>query len=157
MLNLFRWVYGYVSFKVSGGYPEKFLNSVAKYSINLWDLKKLNGDLYAKVLAPEYKLLRIKARRANCKIKIVKKQGRPIIFFKYRKRLGLVVGALLFILMLKIFSLFIWNINVNGVKDIPVEDILSAVNQTGVGVGTKKSKINSLSNLLLSLSEINAL
>ena len=143
MLKLFRWMYGYVSFKVTGGCPEKFLNAVAKDKINLWDLKKSNGDLYAKVLAPEYKLLRPRARKANSKMRIIKKRGRPIIILKYRKRLGLAIGGLLFLFILKIFSLFIWDINIVGAKDIPIQDILTAINEAGVSMGTKKSSIDS--------------
>ncbi len=133
---------GYVSFKVTGGYPEKFVNSVTKDNINLWDLKKLNGNFYAKILAPEYKSLRRKARRAGAKIKITEKHGCPIFVTKYRKRIGLIVGAILFFIIMNSFSLFIWRINIIGNKDLPSSDILAVMKEFGVHTGSKKSDIN---------------
>ena len=57
LVNIIRWFCGYVSFKAVGGFPENFLNRVNKKGINLWDLKKFSGDLYAKVLTAQCETL----------------------------------------------------------------------------------------------------
>lgn len=143
LVNVFRWICGYVSFCASGGFPEKFLNLVNKKKINLWDLKKSNGDLYAKVLNSDYKFLRGDAKKANCKIEIIKKYGLPVFTFKYKRRIGVAIGVVVFLTIIQIFSLFIWNINVQGNSEIKSEDVISVISELGVGVGTKKSSINS--------------
>ncbi len=143
IIKAIRWICGYVSFKLIGGFPEKFVNNVAKERISLWDLKKIDGSLYAKVLAPDYKLLRSKSRKANAKIKIKKKYGWPFLAFKYKKRIGIIVGTVIFIGILKFLSLCIWNINVYGNESIATSDITTVMNDLGVKPGTLKSSINS--------------
>lgn len=143
MLRVLRWMCGYVSFKVSGGFPEKFINNVVKENINLWDLKRINGDLYAKTLISDYKLLRRKARKSNSKIKIREKYGWPILAFKYKKRIGLIIGSIAFIGILYIFSLYVWSINVTGNDRISTSEVLNVMKDLGVGMGSKKSDIDS--------------
>ena len=143
IIGILRWIWGYVSFRVTGGFPEKFLNSVVKDNINLWDLKRINGDLYAKILISDYKFLHKKARKSNSKIRIRKKYGWPIIAFKYKKRMGLIIGALVFASIIYISSLFIWNINVTGNERISTDEILTVMKDFGVNIGSKKSDIDS--------------
>lgn len=143
ILGILRWIWGYVSFKVSGGFPEKFINDVVKENINLWDLKRVNGDLYAKALISDYKSLHKKTRKSNSKIKVTKKYGWPIIAFRYKKRIGLVIGITIFASIIYISSLYVWNINVTGNEHISTSEIITAMSDFGVNVGSKKSDIDS--------------
>lgn len=143
LVNIIRWFCGYVSFKAVGGFPENFLNRVNKKGINLWDLKKFSGDLYAKVLTAQHEILLNEAKKENSEIKIIKKYGFPVFLAKYKGRLGALLGVVSFVLMIHVFSLFIWSINVSGNKSIPSEEIVSAMKEFGVGVGTKKSAVDS--------------
>ena len=143
LVNIIRWFCGYVSFKAVGGFPENFLNRVNKKGINLWDLKKFSGDLYAKVLTAQCETLLSDAKKENCEIKIIKKYGFPVFLNKYKGRLGALLGVVSFVFMIHVFSLFIWNINVSGNKSIPSEEVISAMKEFGVGIGTKKSAVNS--------------
>ena len=143
IIKAIRWVCGYVSFKLTGEFPEKFVNNVAKERINLWDLKKINGSLYAKVLASDYKLLRSRSRKANSKIKIKKKYGWPFFAFKYKKRIGIIIGTIIFVGILKFLSLYIWNINVYGNELITTSEITAVMKDLGVKPGALKTHINS--------------
>lgn len=143
IIKAIRWICGYVSFKLIGGFSEKFVNNVAKDHINIWDLKKVNGNLYAKVLASDYKLLRSKSRKANAKIKIKKRYGWPFFAFKYKKRMGLIIGTIVFIGIINFFSLYVWNINVEGNEIISSSEIIKVMKDLGVHAGTLKSHINS--------------
>ena len=77
ILNIIRSICGYIEFKVMGGNPDKFLNLSVKERCSLWDVRKINGDLFAKSTAEEYKKLHINARKANSKIRVLKKKGIP--------------------------------------------------------------------------------
>ena len=143
LVNIIRWFCGYVSFRAVGGFPENFLNRVNKKGINLWDLKKFSGDLYAKVLTAQCETLLSDAKKENCEIKIIKKYGFPVFLAKYKGRLGALLGVVSFVFMIHVFSLFIWSINISGNKSIPSEEVISAMKEFGVGIGTKKSAVNS--------------
>ena len=84
LVNIIRWFCGYVSFRAVGGFPENFLNRVNKKGINLWDLKKFSGDLYAKVFTAQCETLLSDAKKENCEIKIIKKYGFPVFLAKYK-------------------------------------------------------------------------
>ncbi len=155
ILDAFRWICGYISFKVTGGFPEKFLNNIVKKEINLWDLKKINGSLYAKILSPEYKFINSEADKSGSKVEIIKKFGWPVFLFKYKKRLGILVGIFTFIFIIHLFSLRVWNINVSGNENISSSEIISVMKDLGVSTGTKKSKINSSIIKQLVMSKIN--
>lgn len=143
IIKAIRWICGYVSFKLTGEFPERFVNNVARERINLWDLKKIDGSLYAKVLASDYKLLRSRSRKANSKIRIKKKYGWPFFAFKYKRRIGIIIGTIIFIGILKFLSLHIWNINVYGNEVITTAEITAVMKDLGVKPGILKSHIDS--------------
>lgn len=142
ILKTLRWLGGYAFFRASGGCPEKFINLAVKNNINIWDLKKTDGDLYGKVNASEYKNLIKSTRRSNCKIKSIKKSGLPFFVFKRRKRAGIIAGALAFLAMMFGFSRFVWSVNIYGNADLSSERIRSVLSELGVVPGSVKKNID---------------
>ncbi len=133
---------GYVSFKVQGGYLEKFINLLSKNGFNVWNLKKANGTLNGKILASEYKFLHGFGKKSNSKVRLIQKNGLPFIIFKYRKRLGLIVGFVLFILIICFLSFYVWDVQVSGNETIPASEILKTAEELGVFSGSLKKRIN---------------
>lgn len=125
LIQILRWSMGYISFELIGNDPEKFINLAVKNKINLWDLKKYENILCGKILASDYKLLKKLAKSSHSKICLKTKIGFPFFRTKYKKRLGFVVGAILFFLINYLLSLCIWDVKVSGNENIPVQDILN--------------------------------
>lgn len=142
ILNILRWISGYVSFEVVGGYPEKFINLSVKNNINFWNLKRVGADFKGQIKASEYKNLHSLARAANSKIKICKKHGLPFFLFKHRKRWGIVAGLSVFLAFLYICSLYIWNIKIIGNNELQSKEIMDTLYSSGLSVGALKSRIN---------------
>ena len=61
----------------------------------------------------------------------------------YNSFLGGLVGIVIFIVGLNLFSSFIWNIKVVGNKSVETTEILKAAKEIGIYEGAFKSKINS--------------
>ena len=152
ILQCIRWIFGYASFELIGEYPEKFINLTVKNKINIWDIKKYGFVLNGKVQASEYRRLRLCAKKAHCKIKIKGKKGFPFIKMKYKKRIGFFVGVLFLLVMVYIFSLFIWSVDVSGNENIKSEEILQVASELGVRPGIFKKSIN-VSNVTLAAME----
>ena len=142
ILNLIRSICGYAEFKVTGGNPEKFLNLSVKGRYPLWDVRKINGDLFAKSTAKDYKKLRINARKANSRIRVLKKKGLPFFTRKYRDRTGIIVGIALFLTVLSVLPLYVWKVEVLGCETINPEEVKKVMSDLGVSAGTFKSSIN---------------
>ena len=142
ILNIIRSICGYIEFKVMGGNPDKFLNLSVKERCSLWDVRKINGDLFAKSTAEEYKKLHINARKANSKIRVLKKKGIPFFTRKYRSRMGIIVGITAFLAVLSILPLYLWKVEVVGCETVSPEEVKKIMHDLGVSPGTFKSGIN---------------
>ncbi len=141
ILNFLRWILGYASFEIIGGYPEKLINLAVKNNINFWGLKRIGADFKAQIKATDYKRLRPLAKISNSKVKICKKYGLPFFIFKHRKRWGTVLGILVFFIVLYIFSLYVWSIKIVGNNALCKEEIIGVLDSAGLSVGALKSRI----------------
>lgn len=154
---IIRWFCGYVCFRAKGGFYERFLNLCAANGITVWGVKYKNGTLHAKMSRKDYKNVLPIARRAKTRLKIVSKRGLYSRAAKYRGRYGLAVGFLAFILILRLLSSVIWNININGNKTVSNKTILAQLNDIGIFEGVFASSIdaeNARQQLLISCPEL---
>ena len=142
ILNIIRSIFGYTEFKVMGGNPDKFLNLLVRSGYPLWDVRKINGDLFAKCMAEDYKKLRINARKSNSRIKLLKKKGLPFFTCKYKSRIGVIVGAILFLILLSVFPLYLWKVEVRGCETLNAEEVKKVMHDLGVSPGTFKYGVN---------------
>lgn len=62
--------------------------------------------------------------------------GLPGLLIKYRRRPGIVLGAMLFLLLLKTSELFVWEVTVSGNECIGDAEIVAALEERGFGIGT---------------------
>lgn len=139
---LFRWVRGYVCFRAKGGFYERFLNLCAANGITIWGAKVKNGTLYAKMSHRDYLCIIPIARRAKTRLQIVSRRGLYSRAAKYRGRYGIAVGFAAFMLILRLLSAFIWNVNISGGETINEKKLLSALREIGVYEGALASSIN---------------
>ncbi|MCQ2470430.1 MAG: sporulation protein YqfD [Clostridia bacterium] len=135
LLNFLRLFTGYVRFRACGGFGERFLNLCSQKGIVLWDVETLNDGIYASTSVEGYKKIRTAAKNSGMTARIIKKYGLPFLVFKYRKRIGIPIGIVIFILCLSFLSTRIWLIDVEGNNRIPEEYIISAVEDAGLRIG----------------------
>ena len=142
ILKIIRWIYGYVLFIVKGGNIEKFINLSVKRRVNFWGIRRSGDILYSNVIAREYKELHKVSKQTKSRIRVKKKYGLPFIINKYRFRLGFFLGIFLYMGIIYVLSLYIWNIKVTGNENISSEEILEVMSELGVSSGTLKSHID---------------
>ena len=82
------------------------------------------------------------SKKTNCKIKIEGKKGVPFIMNRYRKRKIFFILLIVIILSMYGTSKFVWNIEIEGTNNIPKEEIITALEQNGLKIGTMKRKID---------------
>ncbi len=146
MVRLLRLLRGYVLFSISGSYPEKLVNKLILNGINIWGVKSKEGVVYCSSLAVYYKLIIKIAKRNNVKVKIIKKRGVPFFLNKNKKRIGLPIGFICFLLIFKILSLFIWNIDLYGYESISCNQAKKVMKDIGFYEGAY-ANFDSLNNL----------
>lgn len=142
IIRILRWLAGYVHFTAWGNFLERFINLSASNKLNLWDMQKQDGVLLAKTSVKSYKKIRPYARKTNVRCRITKKKGLPFITHKYRRRVGLLIGALLFAAVLAISSQFVWSITITGNEEVSTEEIYQALEEYGLKIGARKSAVD---------------
>ncbi len=142
VLNLIRFITGYVCFAARGGFPERFLNLCRMRGIVLWDLRSIDGIIHAKTDRSGYRKIRPIARKSGMKVRIKKKCGLPFFLNRHSRRAGLPVGACFFIAMLCILSTRIWSVDVIGNNRVTSEEIIGVFEELGIKKGTAGGKVD---------------
>lgn len=143
MLRLFRFLRGYVIVNFYGDNIEKLLNAIAANRLSIWDMRCRKGFISAAVSVASFKKLRFIKRPYKVKLRIVKKAGLPFFIEKHKNRTGFLIGAVLFILLIKFMSSFIWIVEISGNERIKNSEVKLNCKEIGIVEGIRKSKISS--------------
>lgn len=144
LLNVIRFIRGYVRVKVEREGAERFINLCSFNKIAVWDIKNSYQGLFVNVNIKDYKMLRKIRRKIKFppKFRIYKKYGLPFILKSYEKRKGIAVGIILSLLLLNLLSNYIWDIKVIGNEQIPTSKIIAVCEELGVKKGIRKRELD---------------
>ncbi|MBR2715506.1 MAG: sporulation protein YqfD, partial [Ruminococcus sp.] len=136
LLEIVRWMLGYVSFEIIGKFPERFINIVSKNSISIWNTSKRDQSLFACMHVKDYKNIRRLAKKSSVRLKVVSRHGFPFFIKKYHNRIGVVFGVIVFTVIVYVLSCFVWTIDVVGLETISYSKLMNTLNDNGLYVGT---------------------
>ena len=142
MLWIYRFICGFLTVEVSGDIAENILNICAKNGIPLWGIKRTGKKLCCRMTIKSFKLLPKVRKNSGIRIHILKKYGIPFIAARYKKRYGIIAGAAIFFGLLKLMSLFVWSIEVEGNKTVSASEITAACEEIGVYEGMNKKDLD---------------
>ncbi|MFQ8661473.1 MAG: sporulation protein YqfD [Clostridia bacterium] len=141
--NLESYISGYLRINIEGYYIERFINICRKENIPVWNIKKEKEIRLAfNIKIKDFKKICKIAKTTKCKLKIKKKKGFPFILNRYRKRKIFAIFLILVIILIGMSSNYVWNIEVIEENGNNLENIMQNLNQSGLGVGKRKSEIN---------------
>ena len=137
MIYLLRFFTGFVCFSISGSRPGAFVNLLIKSGINVWGVRSRSGEILCCAAVRDYpEILRI-GREHSRKIRSVKKWGLPFIIEKNRHRSGLLVGAVCFLLVFKLLSMFIWTVDICDLQYISRTAAADVLRRVGMYEGVR--------------------
>ncbi len=154
IFQLLHLIFGYVSIRAEGGFIERFINLCTAQGIPLWDIKKHGEYITAKTNLQGYLKIRTPAVQSGMKLSVGRKKGLPFVIRKYKNRIGLGIGILIFSFGLTFFSGRAWIIDVNGNSTVSSVEIRDAFSQAGLTQGCKFSKLNSNEIRINALSKL---
>lgn len=132
LINIIRYIKGYVQFNATGGFPERFINLCNVYGIRIWNLEPSMGCIRASVSAANFMKLRKAAKNSGVKIRITNKCGLPFLIRKHRNRMILAIGAIFFLVFIFIMNQFVWIIEVTGTQAVSHEEIIHTAAEYGL-------------------------
>ena len=131
----------------------RFIAGSRSYTVSPEDSVKASDILMRS--GAEYRNLRIRDRRAHFVLTLrdcdaierifsreginftrISEHGLPKLIRRYRKRIGIPLGILLFFVMLTASGSVIWQIDVIGCEKLDSDTVISRLRELGCGVGT---------------------
>lgn len=126
---------GTITFSAIGAYHEEFLSALIGENIFLKNIRTEHHQLYAETKRSSYlKIARI-ARKYGIRVRVTERQGLYFRLSAYRKRIGLLLGGILAVLLLLILECFIWKIEVYGETLVSENQILEVLIEDGIFPG----------------------
>lgn len=135
IIRIVRFLKGYVLFQASGGFFERFLNLISKRNTSLWDMETSPEETTGKVYVKDYKSLAEFARQCGVRLRVKERFGFPFLTYKYRKRLGLFIGAFAFIVLIIIMQNFVWTLDIVGNERNSTERVNYVLQELGLRPG----------------------
>ncbi|MFA9558778.1 sporulation protein YqfD [Evansella sp. AB-rgal1] len=140
-----QWVHkmtGYVRIKITGAYPELFINRCIDRKMNIWNIHYVKKDvLICSVLLDEVSQLRHIAKTSDCKIKFIDRKGFPFFAQKMWRRNGLIFGCIAFFISLYMLSNMVWGIEIEGASPKVEHELKEAVTELGIKKGALQFRL----------------
>lgn len=128
---------------VEGFFIERFINICMNKKIFLWNLRRQKGTIVKiRIGLSDFKPIRQIAKQTKSKIKIEQKRGLPFLINRYKKRKIFAITFLVIAILIFLLTRYIWNIEINGLVNIPKEEILLELKNNGIDIGKKISTVN---------------
>ncbi|MDY4191745.1 MAG: sporulation protein YqfD [Oscillospiraceae bacterium] len=135
IVKLLRFLKGYVKFSAGGVFIERFFNLAVHHGVPIWDAEKKDTEMAGCTPAKSYRRLRPYARRTHVHLRVTERHGLPFWLRRYRRRIGLGLGAVLFIAFLFGMGNFIWDIEVEGCAEVSEGEVLDTLAEQGMRIG----------------------
>ncbi|MCM1135658.1 MAG: sporulation protein YqfD [Clostridium sp.] len=141
MIQIIRYIKGYLAIKVFGFSPERFMNLCSYHDIFLWDVEN-HGDYYAmKISLKGFYKLRGITRKTGTRVVITKRYGLPFLSTRIWKRRIFMFGLLGSLFFWVWMSRFIWAVEIEGNYYVTTDVFRDFLAESGVEVGMKKERV----------------
>jgi len=132
---LIRYVRGYTAVQVTGAYPERFANVLSKEGIPFWNLHRKGKALRLNIFTRDQKRTASLADPDN-QILFDPQKGMSKSLRVFRGRELLITGLALAVLFLMFSNSVILRIEIEGNVSVTDAEILAALRDLGVDIGT---------------------
>ena len=128
---------GVVRAEAFGAFPESLLNAAAAAGIELWELES-SGENRVRFSCYEKSLEQLAglAEHFGCELTPIFQQGGSLLRSFLHRRTAMLCGALLAAGLMLLSSLFVWSVEIRGAGRVSRGEILRALEDAGLGVGS---------------------
>lgn len=136
------WIRGYLLCFIKGDSIERFMNLCRAKGIPVQKVKRYEKGYTFVIPLKYYRSIKPIARKTHTIPYIKKRYGLVFLLHRYRRRKGMFIGVLLFLGLIYVMSLFIWDISIDGGYKHTKETLLEFINEKLVYTGMMKSKVD---------------
>ena len=137
-----RWLRGYVRLCVAGYSPERFLNMCCFHQLFIWGLEPTEKGYGMYMSISDFRKLKPLVRKTHTKVTLEGRYGFPFFLARYRKRKLFFAGLFLCAVLLRGYSLFIWDIHFEGNERYPDTTLAEFLESEGVAPAMLRSRVD---------------
>ncbi len=141
MFDLGRYRDGAVKVRISGGWIERFINRCLAAGFCLWNIKTDGHFTTLWMRLDDFKRVREIAADSHVQVQVIARRGCPFLVRKLFKRKGLIVGPILCAVLIYLFTLFVWQVEVVGNHTVDSNEIFALARENGIYVGALCSSV----------------
>lgn len=124
---------GYVSFSGLGGYSEKMISELLEEGIAVRNIRFTDGGISGAVSPLDYYRVSEAARRNGVRIRAGERSGLYFTLSRYRSRVGLCVGFVIFMMFIALWQTSVHSIVIEG--DAPRSQIMKILEECSIRIG----------------------
>lgn len=142
---ILKYILGFVQIETANKGNTRLLNLIKNKNISMWGISE-NPDVISFFICyrDRNKLSDI-AKKAGCEYKIIGSYGLPVKITQNKGRYSVILGIIIFIVLIYIESLFIWNIRIEGEEDYTKDEIIEALSSLDISYGSYIKDIDTVS------------
>ena len=137
-----RWLRGYVRLCVAGYSPERFLNMCCFHQLFIWGLEPTEKGYGMYMSISDFRKLKPLVRKTHTKVTLEGRYGFPFFLARYRKRKLFFAGLFLCAVLLRGYSLFIWDIHFEGNVRYSDTTLAEFLESEGVAPAMLRSRVD---------------
>lgn len=150
------WLIGYCELSVSDGDRARLVNVAAATQTGYCERRGRRGEGRSFLVSLRLcgRFLR-ECERAGIEVREVSRRGAPIILLRALRRPGIVLGVLLFSTLMLIGEGLVWRVDVIGAESVGEQEVRELLEECGMGVGSRISRldVDKIANRALSRSD----
>ncbi|MEG1108073.1 MAG: sporulation protein YqfD [Oscillospiraceae bacterium] len=128
---------GYAELKAVGAEPAKLLNACLELGVDFWNVYPEDAyTIYFNCRLKAAKAVQALENQSGCEIELLEKRGAPIFARRLRRRFVLWFLPLVLLIVLLVSSLFVWRIDIEGNEKVSDIEIMNALEDSGVYLGS---------------------
>ncbi len=138
LFALLNYLSGYRDIICDPSSATDIVNIIMKNKLDYWKMRRnINGELKFSMLNSEYKkMLVLFGEKKITGIKSEKEHGLPFLIKRYRHRIGIPIGIFMFVFLMKLSTMYVWDVRVMGNERITDAEIIEALDELGCSIGT---------------------
>jgi similar to stage IV sporulation protein len=143
MSKIYEKLRGSLRIELSGAYVEDLLNAAALSAIELWRIDCVDScTVTLSMYEPDYPELQALVEKCGCQVKIISAKGGSKDKKLLRRRAWLLAFTAVVAALLYASSLFVWEIDVVGNEQLSRGQVLRALSNCGVDIGSYRPSIS---------------
>ena len=142
MLELLKYIRGYLRIRVSGFSPERFMNLCSNKGILLWNIVREGDVYYMNVNLKGFWSLKPIVKKSGTRVAVLERYGLPFFIPKLFKRKMFLGGLMIAVAFWIWSSFYIWDIELEGNYQITGDVFQSFLEDNQVKVGMRRDALD---------------